>query len=177
MIVFRHADPRLPFLWEDAAQPAGRWHAEGEGPAHYFSDTPDGAWAELIRHEEIRDPADLATLRRAMWAIEIPDEEPAAAPHLPFQTITGGPASHAACREAAWALRARGIMRLEVPSAALMSGAAHGHRVEAGLKAGPPRDARTIVLYGRRPLLVGWRAAYEGRPAGELLRRVRHVTS
>ena len=82
MIVFRHADPRLPFLWEDARQPPGRWHGGGEGPAHYFSDTPDGAWAELLRHEEIRDPADLATLRRAIWAVEIPDEEQAAAPGL-----------------------------------------------------------------------------------------------
>lgn len=175
MIVFRHADPRLPFLWEDAAQPAGRWHAEGEGPAHYFSDTPDGAWAELIRHEEIRDPADLATLRRAIWAVDIPDEEPAAAPNLPLNMVTGGPASHAACREAARALRACGITRLDVPSAALASGAAHGYRVDAGLKTGPPRDAWSIVLYGRRPSLVGWRAACAGRPAEELLGRVRHL--
>jgi hypothetical protein len=175
VIVFRHADPRLPFLWEDAAQPAGRWHAEGEGPAHYFSDTPDGAWAELIRHEEIRDPADLGTVRRAIWAVEIPDDEPAAGPNLPLKTLTGGLASYAACRDAARALRARGVTRLEVPSAALASGAAHGHRVDAGLKTGPPRDARTIVLYGRRSALVGWCAAYEGRPAEELLGRVRHL--
>lgn len=176
MIVFRHADPRLPFLWEDAAQPPARWHDEGEGPAHYFSDTPDGAWAELIRHEEIRDPADLATLRRALWAVEIPDDEPAAVPDLPRGTVTGGQASHAACREAARMLRARGITRIEVPSAALASGAARGYRVDAGLKTGPPREGRTIVLYGPRPSLVGWRAAQEGRPADELLARVRHST-
>ena len=58
MIVFRQADPRYPFLWSDPAQPAARWHGEAEGPAHYFADTPDGAWAELLRHEEITDPAD-----------------------------------------------------------------------------------------------------------------------
>ena len=52
MIVFRQADPRYPFLWSDVSQPAARWHAVGEGPAHYFADTPDGAWAELLRHEE-----------------------------------------------------------------------------------------------------------------------------
>jgi len=175
VIVFRHADPRLPFLWEDAAQPAARWHAEGEGPAQYFSDTPDGAWAELLRHEEIRDPADVATLRRALWAVEIPDAEPAVAPDLPLKTVTGGLSSYAACREAARALRARALVRLEAPSAALGPGGAHGYRVDAGLKAGPPRDARTIVLYGRRPSLVGWRAAYEGRPADEILGRVRHL--
>ena len=33
MIAFRQVDARYPFLWDDASQPAGRWHAEGEGPA------------------------------------------------------------------------------------------------------------------------------------------------
>ncbi len=71
MIGFRHADPRYPFLWEGADQPAARWHATGDGPAHYFSDTPDGAWAELLRHEEISDPDDLATIRRTLWAVDL----------------------------------------------------------------------------------------------------------
>ena len=74
MIVFRQVDARYPFLWEDASQPAGRWHGDGEGPAHYFADTPDGAWAEFIRHEEIDDVADLPTIRRQMWAVEIGNE-------------------------------------------------------------------------------------------------------
>ena len=69
MIAFRQVDRRYPFLWEDASQPAARWHADGEGPAHYFADTPDGAWAELLRHEEIIDQDDLRTIRRQMWAI------------------------------------------------------------------------------------------------------------
>jgi len=130
MIAFRHADPRLPFLRDDKDQPAARWHATGQGPAHYVSDTPDGAWAEFLRHEEIDDPADLATIRRAMWAVEIGDE-PAARPTLPVATVTGGPASDGAC----------------------------------------------IVFFGPRPALVGWRAACEGRPAAELLSRVRPLTS
>lgn len=79
MIGFRQADPRYPFLWSDASQPAARWHGDGEGPAHYFADTPDGAWAELLRHEEIHDPADVATFRRALWAVELGDE-PVSAP-------------------------------------------------------------------------------------------------
>jgi hypothetical protein len=176
MIVFRHADPRLPFLWEDPAQPPARWHAAGEGPAHYFSDTPDGAWAELLRHEEIRDPEDLLTLRRAIWAVEIPDDEPAAAPDLPAGTLTGGASTYAACREAARALRARGATRLEIPSAALIPGGARGYHVDGGLKPGPPREARTMVLYGRRSDLLGWRAAHEGRPSQELLARARHFS-
>jgi hypothetical protein len=177
MIVFRHADPRLPFLWEDARQPSGRWHAVGEGPAHYFSDTPEGAWAELLRHEEITDPRDLETLRRAIWAVDLDEAEPAATPDLSLRTLTGDRGSYAACREAARALRARGVTRLDAPSAALASGGAHGHRVDAGLKPGPPRDGRTIVLYGRRPSLVGWRAAHEGRPSPDLVTRVRHFVA
>ena len=54
MILFRHADPRFPFLWETADQPGARWHGDREGPAHYFADTPDGAWAEFLRLEEIK---------------------------------------------------------------------------------------------------------------------------
>ena len=73
MIAFRQVDARYPFLWEDARQPAGRWHATGTGPAHYFADTPDGAWAEFLRHEEIADPRDLPTIRRQMWAVDIGD--------------------------------------------------------------------------------------------------------
>jgi hypothetical protein len=34
-------------------QPPMRWHGPGEGPVQYLSDTPTGAWAELLRHEEV----------------------------------------------------------------------------------------------------------------------------
>lgn len=174
MIVFRHGDPRLPFLWEDDSQPAGRWHGDGEGPAQYFADTPDGAWAEFLRHEEIRDPEDLATIRRTLWAVEIDDAD-GTRPELPEGTLVGGDESHVACREEARRLRARGCHRLEAPSAALLPGAAGGHRVAGGLRAGPRREGRTIVLYGRRPRLVGWRATHRGAPGIDLLGRVRHL--
>ena len=45
---FRHADHRYPFLWESAAQPAGRWHADGDGPCQYLADTPDGAFMSTL---------------------------------------------------------------------------------------------------------------------------------
>lgn len=173
MIVFRHADPRLPFLWEDDRQPAGRWHGEGEGPAHYFADTPDGAWAEFLRHEEIHDPADLATIRRALWSIEVP-EESAETATLAHAIQTGGRGTYHTCRAEARRLRARGATRLEAPSAALLPGGASGHRVEGGLKPGPSRDGITIVLFGERPSLVGWRAVERGAPPPDVLRRVRH---
>lgn len=174
MIAFRHADPRMPFLREGGNDSGARWHDAGdESPVNYFADTPDGAWAEFLRHEEIRDVQDLPTIRRALWAVEIGDEA-AAEPALPETTLTSGRESYAACRDEARRLRAGGATRFEASSAALLPGGARGHRVDAGLRAGPPRHARTIVLFGRRPLLVGWRAVYEGRPADELLTRVRH---
>jgi hypothetical protein len=169
MIVFRRADPRLPFVREDAGQPAARWNGEGEGPVNYFA---DGAWAEFLRHEEIRTPDDLGTIRRAIWAVDIGDE-PASVPNLPHATMTGGADTYPACREAARRLQSRGATRIEAPSAALVAGGARGHRVEGGLRHGPPREGRTIALFGPRPDAVGWRAAYEANPAPELLARVR----
>ena len=73
MIAFRHSDGRFPFLWEDANQPSARWHREGEGPVQYLADTPDGAWAEFLRHEEITDEIDLEGISRALWTVSITD--------------------------------------------------------------------------------------------------------
>ena len=89
MIAFRHTDSRFPFLREDSSQPAGRRNAAGE-LTHYFCDTPDGAWAEFLRNEEIDDPEDVLTIRRALWAVEIGDT-PVQIPDLPSETMTGGP--------------------------------------------------------------------------------------
>src|SRR5437660_9611813 len=100
MIVFRQVDARYPFLWEDDSQPAGRWHADGEGPAHYFADTPDGAWAEFLRHEEITDPEDLPTIRRQMWAVQI-DDAPAVRVSLPEHVLTGGVDTYRRCQSEA----------------------------------------------------------------------------
>jgi hypothetical protein len=173
MMLFRHADPGLPFLWEDADQPPARWHGAGEGPLQYFADTPDGAWAEFLRHEEIRDARDLATIRRAIWAVEVPDEG-GAEPDLPERTLLGGISTYPACQAEARRLRGLGATRLVAPSAALLAGGAAGHRVEGGLLSAPPRDGKVIALFGRRPDLTGWAATAEGRPRDDLLPRVRH---
>lgn len=177
MIVYRHASPRLPFLWESGTdQPAGRWHGRGEGPAQYFADTPDGAWAEFLRREHITDPADLDGVRETLWAVELPDDIALAEPALDRATLTGGPETYAPCREEAARLRARGTEGLVAPSAALIHGGAHGWRDEGGtLRPGPSRDGRVVVLFGARPDLVGWRACAEGRPDPDLVERVRRV--
>lgn len=175
MIVFRHADPRFPFLWSDEAQPPGRWHAEGEGPAHYFADTPDGAWAELIRHEEITDPSDAAMLRRALWAVEIGDA-PLKAVSLPAPVVTGGLDTWPACQAHARRHRARGARRLVAASAALLPGGATGLEVSQGREQpSRTRHGRVIVVFGPPEGLVGWKAVERGAPPRDVLPRVRHL--
>jgi len=173
MIAFRQVDARYPFLWEDARQPAGRWHAPGDGPAHYFADTPDGAWAEFLRHEEITDVGDLPTIRRRMWAVEIGDA-PAVRVKLPDETLTGGPETYAACQVVADDLRRGGATRLVARSAALVAGGARAVRVADGVPVDAPRDGQTIVIFGSSGELVGWVAADEASPPADLLARVHH---
>src|SRR5579883_2314713 len=141
MILFRHADPRYPFLVEAGVpQATGRWNKPGDGPTQYFADTPDGAWAEFLRHEEIRDPADLEGIQRTIWAVEVEDL-PAGTVSLPEATLTGGFESYPVCQTEAHRLRAAGASGLVAKSAALLPGGARGWRVRAGLQQGPERMA------------------------------------
>jgi RES domain len=163
VILFRACDPRFPFLWESEAQPAARWHREGEGPVHYFADTPVGAWAEFLRHEAITDPADLAGVERSLWAVEVRRRR-YTAPRLDPAVLTGGEDTYDACRSEATRLRRRGVRGLKAPSAALRTGKAHGWRVDGGEQPGRGRDGWVYVLFGHRPTLVGWPVVERGAP-------------
>lgn len=173
MLAFRHTDRRLPFLWEGEGQPGARWNAPGGGPAQCFADTPEGAWAEFLRHEEITAKEDIATITRALWAVDLPNRG-YAEPDLPSATLVGGPETYAACRAEAGRLFGAGAAGLRAPAAALLPGAASGWRVAGGLRRGPARDGLTFVLFSARADLVGWRAAI-GRPAADLVTRVRYI--
>ena len=175
MIAFRHCDSRFPFLWTSASQPAARWHADGEGPVNYLADTPDGAWAEFIRHEGITDPFDLTLVRRSLWAVELP-EDGYARPALPPAVLTGSLDSYAACRAEATRLRSTGVEHMEAPSAALVSGAARGWVASPNVQPAPkPRDGKVLVLFGRHPECVGWPAVEAGSPPERILELVRHL--
>lgn len=169
---FRHCDPRFPFLWNDAAQPAARWHATGQGPANYFADTPVGAWAEFLRHECISDPADLAGVRRSLWVVELPEHD-YASPTLPDAELHGDEATYPVCQAEATRLRAHGAQRIEVRGAALLPGCAKGWTALPELRTSPiPRDGLVWVVFGR-PDLIAWIAVDGGSPPERVLALVR----
>lgn len=172
MIVYRNADPRYPFLWETANQPAGRYNHENDGPAQYFADTSDGAWAEFVRQAEITDPDELSQVKRSLWAVEIPDNRPGAS-DLPLRIATGGRNSYNACQKYARSLRDAGQTRIHERSAALVTGGARGQRVKLGLTDGPPRDGVVIVLFEYLPNCTGWRVS-NGPPPPQILAITRH---
>lgn len=183
-IGYRHADPRYPFLWASASQPAARWHGPGEGPAHYLADTPTGAWAEFLRHEGITHPDDLPGIRRALWAVEVPADAiaQAAQPQLPEPILNGPLDSHPACQAEARRLRHAGAQTLCAPSAALLPGGASGysmapatHPTHPGRQqpASPARHGQVWVLYGHWPQARGWPVVDAGAPPAEVLGWVR----
>ncbi|MGH3065277.1 MAG: RES family NAD+ phosphorylase [Gaiellaceae bacterium] len=173
---FRNADARYPFFWSSDRQPPARWHGAGDGPAQYLATTPDGAWAEFLRHEEITDSAELEGIRRTIWAVELElGDESLAEPELPARVLVGGRVSHARCQAEARRLRATGATGLLAPSAALVPGGARGQRVDGqSLVEADDRDGQTLVLFGPRPQARAWMAADRGGPSPRTLGLVRH---
>jgi hypothetical protein len=142
----------------------------------YLSDTPDAAWAEFLRHEEITDEADLAGIERSLWAVEIhADEERIAEPRLFRRLLIGGRETYEACRREALRLRRRGASAILAPAAALKPGRAGGQYVRGlDLIEAPPRDGHTLALFGPRPELRGWVCVQAGRPSPRVLELVNH---
>ena len=176
MILYRHADPRFPFLWENATQPPARWHAPGEGPVQYLADTPNGAWAEFLRHEGISEESELVNVRRSLWAVEAPEDLHAEAPAMDEAALTGGIDTYVECQKEARRLRDGGAVALRAPSAALLPGGASGWKVDGGLRPANARDGTVLVVFGARPDFVGWLAAFAARPRSDLLSRIRNLT-
>ena len=63
-------------------------------------------------------------MRRALWAIELPEEFSPGSPRLTEPVLTGGIETYEACQKEARRrrLRAEGVEALRVPSAAVLRG-------------------------------------------------------
>ena len=174
MTLYRQCDSRYAFLWASARQPPGRWHGAGAGPVQYLANTSDGAWAELLRHEEIHELEDLDGIARALWAVDVP-ELPEAHPEVDDATVRGDEHSYPACQQEARRLRERGHDGLVAPSAALRNAEATSWRAAGEVNVPGARYPATVVaLFGPRPDLEAWLMVDGGAPPSHVLGRVRH---
>ena len=169
---YRVCDRRYPFLWVTADQPPGRWHGAGEGPCHYLATTAKGAWAEIVRHEQIAEVQDLLDLDLSLWDIDAP--QPRQGSRLEVATLTGNQATYRACRKEALRLRGDGAVGLVAPSAAVLSGLAEQHSVDQnGSHVVGVVPTETMVLFGAPVDLIGMSAG-EGHPDPTVLADVRY---
>jgi hypothetical protein len=69
-IAHRYSSYDTPFWARENTQP-GRWHERRHGPTQYLSLSTDGAWAELIRNEELTTEDEVAMVSVQMWAVAV----------------------------------------------------------------------------------------------------------
>ena len=81
-IAHRYSSYDTPFWVRENSQ-AGRWHRPGDGPTQYLSLSTDGAWAELIRNQELRIEDEVAMVSVSMRAVLI--EEAVIADYSTFE--------------------------------------------------------------------------------------------
>lgn len=165
---FRHGDPRFPFLWESAPQASARWHTATDAPASYYADTPDGAWAEFLRHEEITAPEDLDGVSRRLWAVEVPDDVHTGAvePELDEMVLLGGLATYPDCQAEARRLRAAGARAGPAPHSCPVPPAASSSQPGRRMLTDATDGCWSCsVQHGRRSV-AGRRSTPEHRPAG-----------
>jgi RES domain-containing protein len=128
---YRQVAPGRPPFWHPVpssvppAQPSARWHDEWLGQlAQYLSLEADGAWAELVRYEDLRDDDDRRGLPRTLWqawvsehdVADLSTPERAAACGLDADVLVAD--DHEPCRALGSWLRERGFRGLLAPSAA-----------------------------------------------------------
>jgi hypothetical protein len=171
-IAHRYSSYDTPFWVRENTQ-VGRWHARGDGPTQYLSLSTDGAWAELIRNEELRAEDEVAMVSVSMWAVLIDQgmivdySSFALAERSGFDPAALVEEDHERCQREGARLRALNYAGVLAPSAALP-----GAR---NLTLFGPRMAST---WDRPPLLASSIPATiitKGAPPPGLLAGVRHL--
>ncbi len=72
-VAFRYADYDTP-LWVRPNTEDGRWHRAHTTPTQYLGLSPDGCWADLIHHENLRTEPEVALIRMPLWVVKINEE-------------------------------------------------------------------------------------------------------
>jgi RES domain-containing protein len=169
LVGFRYSSYDVPF-WVRPNTHAQRWNASLEGPTQYWSSTPDGAWAEHIRFNDIRTEAELDEVRIPVWVcrlssmglLDLREADVRDRYDLTLGDLTADDWS--ACQRAATAIRAEGARGILSPSAALANA--------TNITLFGPRRA---IAIDRRPALasaVPAAIAAIGRPPKKLVDRV-----
>lgn len=172
VLAYRYSSYDTPFWVRENTQP-GRWHARGDGPTQYLSLSTDGAWAELIRSEQLATEDEVALVSVPMWSVAVRQEmvvdystfELAEAASFDPEALVDE--DYAICQAEGRRLRALGFSGVLAPSAALPG--------EVNLTLFGPRVA---AKWDRRPLLASSLPATimtKGAPPPGLLPRVRQL--
>jgi hypothetical protein len=172
-LAFRWSDYDTP-LWTRANTSAQRWNRAGEGTTQYVSLTTDGAWAELIRSEELTTVAEVRLVRMPMWGLKVRETHLADYSTFAKAESAGFPPEalvdddHERCRVEATRLRTTGFRGVLAPSAALpdaLNLTLFGPRERTSWDC--PDDQRLGSLVPVKQLAVG-------SPPEELVLSVRH---
>jgi hypothetical protein len=70
LVAFRWCTYDVPF-WARPNTRAGRWNRANGEPTQYWSLSPEAAWAELIRHEQLTTEEELDQVRVPLWACRL----------------------------------------------------------------------------------------------------------
>jgi len=169
-VCIRYSNYDTPFWARPNTRP-GRWHSVGDGATQYLSMTTDGAWADLIRCENLRTPDELKLVRMPLWqakidqsyVVDYSDFDRAGAAGFAADALIDD--DHARCRVEGKRLRDAGYSGVLAPSAALPG--------ELCLTLFGPRVA---IDWSARPALssaIPSSVLTEGSPPSGLLSRVR----
>ncbi len=172
-IAYRWSDYDTP-LWARPNSTAQRWNRTREAPTQYLSLSPEGAWSELIRTEDLTTVAEVRLVNMPLWALHVRETrvadyatfEKAEAAGFPPEALVDE--DHERCRAEGARLRDHGFRGVLAPSAALaevVNLTLFGARVAVEWDAGEDRRLASFVPV--RQLAVG-------RPPDDLLPRVRH---
>jgi RES domain-containing protein len=169
LVAFRYSSYDVPF-WVRPNTLAQRWNLALEGPTQYWSLTPDAAWAELIRFNELTTEGELDNVRIPIWVCRLPSmglidlRQPDARDRYRLTISDLTAEDWSACQSAATAMRSEGVRGILSPSAALASA--------TNVTLFGPRRAIALDRHPALASAVPASVVAIGRPPAKLVQRV-----